>query len=650
MKLTAAKTQSKLKFLALSFHCITLIAICQAFWPFSSVSAANVNLFTFKDFTADYYLEKAEDGTSRLRVVEQFTASFPNSKQNHGITRVIPYTNQDGKNLTMKSDDYLEINVWHNGKEIRPYKVEGGDGYFTVYIGSPDEYVHGEQIYTLEYEFRNVITEFDEDGKSWQELYWDTNGNDWSQTFKQVTATIHFEDDEIAQSYTDTAYCYVGRYGDSGQSRCKITDVADGVRFEAKSLSSRENLTFNLEFKPDTFAIPKQTYDYRLILGLIFLIISGIGFGAVLIILARQVADKRKYYKGLFIKPEYAPLKDLTVAEMTENYIGKGANGQRKVATMMELAVQGKIDLIKLESSSSRGKKKTLWQIHIKSLDLSPEQVTLLKIIAGSDKPLNVGEKILITTRTADSALIKLGNEYTTLTQEELRRQGYATTDAKKSKNGKPAAGKNPCGTFIAVLSCWMIACVVGCGFVFADVPSYRQVLGGTPLIIFLILSFITLFIGGIYFAGKISPFYAHTEKGLDASRYMDGLKLYVKMAEQDRIKFLQSVDGADVSHAGVVKLYEKLLPYAVIFKMEKSWLKEMSKYYEYDDVSNPSWYIGVGAFSAAEFVSAVNSASSYISTTTTHSTTSNSSSGFSGGGGGGFSGGGGGGGGGGGW
>lgn len=650
MKHSATKTQSKLKILALFFHCITLSVICQAFWPFSSVSAANANLFTFKDFTADYYLEKAEDGTSRLHVIEQFTATFPNSNQNHGITRIIPYTNQDGKNLTMKSDEYLEINVWHNDKEIRPYQVEGGDGHFKVYIGNPDTYVHGDQVYTLEYEFRNVITEFDKDGKSWQELYWDTNGNDWSQIFKQVTATVHFEDPEIAKSYADKAYCYVGRYGDNGQDRCKITPVEDGVRFEAKNLSAKENLTFDLEFKSGTFTVPKQTYDYRLILGLIFLLLSGIAFGVALIILAKQVAEKRKYYNGLFIKPEYAPLKDLTVAEMAENYIGRGANGQRKVATMMELAVQGKIDLIKLESSGGHGKKKTLWQIQIKSLDLSPEQVTILKIIAGSNSPLNVGEKILITTRTADSTLIKLGTEYTTLTQEELRRQGYSTVDAKKSKDSKLAAGKNPCGTLIAVLSCWMIACIVGCGFIFADVPSYRHLLGGTPLIVLLVILFVAIFIGGIYFAGKISAFYTHTEKGLEASRYMDGLKLYVKMAEQDRLKFLQSVDGADVSHEGVVKLYEKLLPYAVIFRLEKSWLKEMSKYYEYDDVSNPSWYIGVGAFSAVDFVSAVNSASSYISTTTAHSTTSNSSSGFSGGGGGGFSGGGGGGGGGGGW
>ena len=72
--------------------------------------------------------------------------------------------------------------------------------------------------------------------------------------------------------------------------------------------------------------------------------------------------------------------------------------------------------------------------------------------------------------------------------------------------------------------------------------------------------------------------------------------------------------------------------------------------YYEFADVTAPVWYMGIGAFSAREFSSAMMAANSSLSSTITHSTISNSSSGFSGGGGGGFAGGGGGGGGGGGW
>ena len=61
---------------------------------------ADVQDFYFSDFTADYYLTKQDDGTSSLHVKEVITAIFPETNQNHGITRLIPSTNQNGKNRT----------------------------------------------------------------------------------------------------------------------------------------------------------------------------------------------------------------------------------------------------------------------------------------------------------------------------------------------------------------------------------------------------------------------------------------------------------------------------------------------------------------------------------------------------------------------
>ncbi len=143
----------------------------------------------------------------------------------------------------------------------------------------------------------------------------------------------------------------------------------------------------------------------------------------------------------------------------------------------------------------------------------------------------------------------------------------------------------------------------------------------------------------------KINKFYYRTEKGLEASRYMDGLKLYIKMAEKDRLEFLQSTKGAEVSPEGVVKLYEKLLPYAAVLGLEKSWMKELEKYYQLEDVKTPEWYMG--DMKTLMILNAVNSAASSVNYSTTYASNGgSSSSGFSGGGGGGFSGGGGGGGG----
>lgn len=640
------------KIFALSLYCITLAVICQAFLPISRTFATSyVNNFYFKNYQADFYLSKAEDNTSRLRVVEEFTAVFPNTNQNHGITRVIPYTNQDGKNLTMQNDNYLEINVWHNGTAEHPYKVEGDDGYFTVYIGDASTYVHGEQVYKLEYEFINVITEFDEDGKSWQELYWDTNGNDWTQRFDQVTVNLHFEDSSIQTAFTGAAWCYVGRYGDSGQSRCKISQTNDGLTFKAEKLSSRENLTFDVEFQPETFVMPGQTYDYTFFIIFIVELIVCIAIAIALFNCYRKSKAKREYYQGLFVKPEYAPPEGFTVAEMAANYIKNGSLGNSKVATLMELAVKGKVEIRKLETKSKLGKTKTLWRVHVKSVDLSAEQIIMLKILAGGDKSINVGDNIEVKTHTATNALIKLGQKFGQQVRLALYKKALIEGKLKVTASGNTEPEiKNPCSSLVGITLILAIASLFGTIFLLDGEASYRTFLGGTPVIVLDVLIPWTLFILSIIFNAKFSRYFTMTEKGLMYSKYLDGLKLYIKMAEKERIEFLQSVKGADTSHQGIVKLYEKLLPYAVIFKLEKSWLGELSKYYEYSDVSEPMWYVGVGAFSAHDFSAAMLAASHSIATTTTHSTTSNSSSGFSGGGGGGFSGGGGGGGGGGGW
>ena len=161
----------------LCLYAIILTLCCQVFTGFTSVSAAtnsaddlnrtpiastapvsaakNTNNFYFTDFEADYYLSRAADGTSRLRVVERLTAVFPDTDQNHGITRVIPYTNQDGHNLTIADDRAFSPVVRHNGEPEAPAEIErSDDGYYVVYLGDADTYLHGTHTYELEYEFQ----------------------------------------------------------------------------------------------------------------------------------------------------------------------------------------------------------------------------------------------------------------------------------------------------------------------------------------------------------------------------------------------------------------------------------------------------------------------------------------------------------------
>jgi hypothetical protein len=54
------------------------------------VAPSGVDDFSFASLDVEYTLTRAENGTSRMRVVETFVAVFPETDQNHGMRRSIP--------------------------------------------------------------------------------------------------------------------------------------------------------------------------------------------------------------------------------------------------------------------------------------------------------------------------------------------------------------------------------------------------------------------------------------------------------------------------------------------------------------------------------------------------------------------------------
>ena len=124
------------------------------------------------------------------------------------------------------------------------------------------------------------------------------------------------------------------------------------------------------------------------------------------------------------------------------------------------------------------------------------------------------------------------------------------------------------------------------------------------------------------------------TLKGVKARNYILGLKEYIKVAEKERIKFHNAPEKNP-------QTFEKFLPYAMVFGLEKEWAKQFEGIY----MEQPSWYSGadLATFSAVSFVNELSSFGSVANTSFAQN--SGSSSGFSSGGfsGGGFGGGGGG-------
>lgn len=598
------------------------------------VYAVDVNNFYFSDFTGDYYLSKDAEGVSHLKVKESVTAVFPDYNQNKGICRQIPYANQNGKNVTLPNLTRSNLTLTRNGKPENIYSIDKESGFYNVCTGT-EEYVLGEQTYVFEYEFSKVVTEFEEKGRVFQELYWDTNGNGATQRFDKVTARLHFENPEV---WTGDSWCYVGAYKASGQDRCKTTKLEDGVEFVAEKLTRYENLTFDVELKAGSFVVPLPPDNYAYV---IILVILGVICGLWLTrAIWKYVSNREKanYYKAFFVKPEYQPNKDYSLPEMTEIFLGKKKD--MKVGMLLEMVVKHKIEL-------KKGEKKK-WSIIVKDLDdVTEEYVDLLSILNGGDNP-EVGDEIEVKTRTATSKLVALRNSMNSAVVKDLKRDELVE---KKYSFGS-SSGRGVANAIVSTIVAVPVLSMIGIMILstFEDALGIGDSSAGN--LIFEEYFFQTAFVMILVTVLTVSllneatrKYAGHTLKGLEMSRYMDGLKLYIEMAEAERMKMLQSVEGADTSAEGIVKLYEKLLPYAAVFGAEESWMNEMKKYCEVEEIEEPD-YLMTG-LAVSEITRGLNRVSSVASASTVMSSSGGgSSSGFSGGGGGGFSGGGGGGGG----
>ncbi len=595
--------------------------------------SASGELTTIEDFSADYYLSRTADGRAEMRVVENILADFTNTTDQHGLRRVLPYTNNDGKNLTFPSDQDLEIAIWRNGQPEPIDHIDTGEGYFEIFIGQNDQVITGQQLYRLEYTVTNPVLNFN----NYQELTWDANGNDWNTSFVKVSATVHLDDD-LKSHFAGDIVCYMGEFG--SLRHCGALALEDGAIFIANYLPARHTLTFGLKFDADTFTMAITPKDLTLVGSFTAMITTGIFIILLSVLTWHATREKRSYYHGLFTKPEYTPPKGFTVAEMAQNHFGSHQTNNQKVAELIELAVQDKIQII--QSKPKRKSKRNTWTIRILTTDLTTDQTLTLKLLSGKNHALRVGQEISLETSTTNSSLLQLEQDYNQSLKQSLERKGLwqskpcgqsnkaqSATSTAKSKNhtaAKEFCTQTNLAVLIAATALWLGLNIFAFCFILDRQVPYRELVGAPVLCVLYVLIVLAICTFVIISCVYNYAYSLRTLKGLEYSRYLDGLKLYIKMAEQDRLNFLQSVKGADTSPQGIVHLYEKLLPYAILFGLEKSWLRELEHYYESQNIPAPSWYISPYAFSMIDFQHATNRATQSFNSIL-HSGLNNSSS-----------------------
>lgn len=580
---------------------------------------SDVEDFTFSSFDGEYTLGRDDNGNSTLTAVETFVAEFPEFDQNKGIIRAIP-------------EGYLGVNLHTeivsvtdaDGRSVEFDDSETEDGFIQLALGT-DDYVRGTQTYVIEYTQRDAVRAFaDTDA---DEFYWDAPGTGWDQPFAEAQMRVIVPAD-LASELTGAAACYTGQQGST--NTCALEETADGGAVEFASpvsaLGPRETFTVAIGFEPGTFVTPEipSTWPVFTIVPAAITGLGVLGFLGALVTRRRSVRDAPG--RGVIV-PQYSVPNGLDIVVAADLI---GAPAKVIPALLLSLAVRRNIRIIDDGESSKFGAKKRDYRVQFLTDEgASPADIEALDALFGGTRRAGA-----ITALTpTDTALGKKLQAISTGARDDSVAGGY------RVKRTVPAAGLFAAFAIVIFVVLFVLFCV--------GVASYA-------INVWLVLGFVLgiLFAIGTLFA--VSSKKALTPKGAETRDYLLGLKEYLALAEKDRIAMLQSPSGAervtveDTVNPGdtleMVKFYEKLLPFAVLWDIEKKWADELGRYYESAGTA-PDWYSSRSGFSPYGFTAGLGAfaTTSGASTPWSASATASSSGGS---GGGGFSGGGGGGGG----
>lgn len=609
----------------------------------------------------------AKSGT--LTVTETIRVRAENDKIRHGIFRDFPLT-FSGDDGQMHRVDFSLLSVKRDGLPEN-FKREGIDNGTRILIGSDDVIVHpGEHSYEIKYETGRQIRYF----AHHDELFWNVTGNGWQFPIDVASASVTLPPGVTPEATT----FYTGKLG-ATEKNARVVEADGKISFATTApLDVREGLTVGIKFAKGAILPPTSSQAFW---WSVHDRMNSIAAGVCLLVVALYFAIQwvrvgRDPSKGVVVPRWDAPAG---LSPALVNYVANRgfSNGGWTAfsASAIDLAVKGLITLEDL--------KKT---VTLKRTDKVPDG----KLPLGEDRIYNAvkgSESYLTISKANGSRIQSLGSDFRSAIDKEH-----------SGKYHRYNAGAIALGillTIVAYVTVLMIGdftesmlgLLVVPAFIFVFVSIFSAVLAATalssPVLVMRIIAgificffwlafavFITVSTWGAMEAARspddifayvatcamivVAAFFttimgAATPLGRQLRDGIEGLKLYLTVAEKDRMNFA----GAPEMSPGH---YEKLLPYAVALGVERPWSEHFQRWLDAAGAAaasyEPVWYTGQN-LGSRQFGERMSSFSSSLSSTISSSLPDppkSSSSGFSSGSSGGSSGGGGGGGGGGGW
>ncbi|OUE24305.1 DUF2207 domain-containing protein [Clavibacter michiganensis] len=562
---------------------------------------ADVDDFSFRSFDALYRLSADDEGRSVLLTTETLVAEFPDRDQNRGIRREL-VRDYDGHPTGLRV-----LSVTDEVGAARAYESDSDDGALVLTIADDDRYVRGEQTYVIEYEQRDVTRAFSDTEAD--EFYWDVNGLGWAQPFGRVTATVEIAP-ALLPRLTGGADAAAGPAGADGPAEITRTDT--GFTASATDLAPRENLSLSIGFEPGTFT-PRDSsflaapWPSLSLAGALLALAAAAG---ALVLRRRRLADAPG--RGTIVA-QYDPPE---VVGVLVSSVISGDAARATTALLLDLAVRGAVRILQRDG----GRKPTFsLELVDPSRVTDPDEQRFVAAVFGDGAGAGAVKDLTRTDAKATTRIRTLMARVTKRTVADGLR--------------KPL----PMGPIVLLL----VAATLGmaAAIVFA-VLSLAQAFGGPVVIAFLVAGVLAL--GATVVLVAKHPL---TARGVALRDHLLGLREFIRLAEADRIRVLQSPEGAERhdlprDDRDVLRLTEELLPYAAMFGQEEEWADELGRRYEHER-SRPGWYAGQTPFAPAVFASSLGSVSSsmhgaYSGTSSSGGSTGGTTSGGGGGGGGG--------------
>lgn len=517
----------------------------------------------------------------QIRVEERIVYDF-SSLYRHGIYRYIPYIKTNKEGKKFKMDINLLSVVDESGSAYR-YSTTRDGRKLNIKIGDPNSTITGVHQYVITYTVSGALTYFSDH----DELYWNATGNDWIVPILSAGVAVNFPETVELNNITKT--CYTGALGSNSQQCLATFEDSQWVFRSTGVLNSGQGLTVVAGFPIDLVArlepAPVVSF-FDTIFGKIF--IFTLGLLAVI------------WY---LIYPLWLPIKWLKFGRDPKTGSGPA---------------RAWYDPPKTKSGRPLTPAETGTVID--------ESVDMPDILATVVDLARRGYYKIVEKKKGDFFLIKRKNADNSLQQFENKLLNEIFDGGKTEVRIKDA---ELIGTVEEVKK--MVYQEMVSNGSFPDDPHKTRVFYGVITGLALFTMNIFLVLTSLIF-GRAMP-----KKTILGKEQADVAKsLYNFLTTQERQLAFQ---------ADRQMFFEKLLPYAVAFGVEKIWAKRFADF----ALKQPDWYQGYDhrAFNTVVFASALNSSLSSFRASATPTT---SSSGFSSGSSGGFSGGGGGGGGGGSW